>query len=121
MAQTWTATLLAQSGAPQPTYSSTTGINPSGVILCSCVGPATSVSDGSTLDLSDWLASKCYGGRILGVRGTHNPDFVHQVKPGSSWTSSALKIITKRTSTGNKISAAVALNGEKLVIEFVGY
>lgn len=121
MAQTWSAVLLGQGGLPGITNSSTTGYNPRGFADLSCTGPATSVSDGSILDVSTWLGTKCYGGFIFGRAGTPNPDFVHEIAPASADAPSTLKIKTKRTSTGNKISAAVGLTGEKMRVRFVGY
>jgi len=120
MAQTWSLTRLSLAGSPQPTLHST-GFNPSAVLVASCVGPATSVSDGMTIDLSSHLKTKCYGGRIIGIRGTVPNAIGFQVKPATTFTSSATKIFAYRRSTGAKLSAAVALTGYKFIIEFVGY
>jgi len=121
MAKVWSAVLLGLGGESGITLSSTTGFNPRARYILSCTGPATSVSDGAVLDVSTWLQTKCYGGRIIARTGTPSPDFVHEIVPASSDAPATLKIKTKRTSTGNLISAAAVLTGEKMRVEFIGY
>lgn len=120
MATTCSVSRIAVSGLAQPTLK-TTGANPAAALLAKVTLPATSVSDGMVCDVSTYLKTKCYGGRILGRAGTKAAKYAFDLIPSTSYTSSNMKIRVTKMTSGVLLSAANDLSGESLIVEFVGY
>lgn len=115
----WSGALLAQSGEVNP-VDRKTGVQRSSVVMLSCTGPASSVAAGAVIDVSSWLKSQCFGGRVIGRQGGNSAQYVHYVKPASAWAPATVKIVTQRVSDGANMTAGTNLSSEKLVVEFVG-
>lgn len=121
MAQTFSYTRLSVGGLPQSQINQNGTVNFSQLLFASCVGPATSVSDGMTIDLSTDLKTKCYGGYAIGRESGDTATYAIECIPATSYTSSATKLRVVRRSTGALLSAAVSLTAEKWLMVFFGY
>ena len=120
MATTCTFVRLALSGAAQPT-TKTTSINPSAILLAAVTMPTTSLSDGMVCDVSGYLATHCYGAGILGRTVGMSVAYSFEALPSVTYTSSQVKFVAMRRSTGELLTASTDLSGETFIVEFVGY
>lgn len=116
MAQTFSLTKLNVAGVNKQ-YSGGKTVNK--VLFASCVGPASSVSAGMTINLGTYFTS-VYAGRIVGMKGTPNSDFDWHYEPSATWAAATGKMVCVRRSTGALLSSNVVCTGERLIMEFQG-
>lgn len=115
MAQTWTATRIESKGLAGGTLPGTgmwTGLD-----ILSCTGPATSVQAGAVVSVTSDLATYAQGAVIIGRKaGASFSTYHHEVITSTGHTVGVLKILTYRSSTHKRLSAAVSLTGETLYL-----
>ena len=120
MATTCSYVRLAMGGLSQPTLA-TTSVNPSSWLLAKVTGPATSVSDGMTCDVSADLQTHCYAVAVMGRSNLTTVAYDWEGLPPASYTSSQVAFRVRRCSTGALLTAATDLSGQSFMALFIGY
>lgn len=116
MAQTFSFTKLSTRGENKQ-YGGSKTVNKS--LIASCVGPASSVSDGMTINLGSHF-TYVYTGRIMGRKGTADADIEFHFEPDASWAAATPQMVAIRRSTGTLLSSGVVLTTQRLIMEFLG-
>ena len=125
MAQTWSAQLLCRAGLPGPMIKHSAGVEgPTAFEIWSCVGPASSVSDGSAISISSDVAGKVYGGAIIAHDAGNSEAYDYRllVSAGAStFSTSSFKIQAIRVSAGAALTSAVSLSTEAVyLMRYIG-
>lgn len=116
MAQTFTYKKLSVAGENKELN----GLSVTKRLIASCVGPATSVNTGMTLNLGTHFASRVLQGTVIARKGSPNADIDWHYEPAAAWTPATGKMVATRRSTGVLLSSAVVLTGERVIMEFYG-
>lgn len=119
MAQVWSKVKRWDQGMPGP-LNVASGFRPTKRCCYSCTGPASSVQNGSTIDLStDFTKVQQVH---IGSNGTSNSNlYDYKYLEAASQAAATGKILAVRYSTGAKLSSNVDLSGQVLIIDVEGY